>query len=191
VRDANQKVVWDEETKKENYSALHVDALKRLNISGMLDAGVRAAAVDLSQVSRVLEIGGGSQYLSRHLLDRQPKLKVTCTDISEERVHSFSDFWGTPPSNLTTQGHVDAHHLPYEDSSFDLIIGDAVLHHIEILKNALFEINRCLTPNGVAIFVREPSIGEVGVQVYRVLQWMGKEKPHVEKNRYEYKKTIS
>jgi SAM-dependent methyltransferase len=46
----------------------------------------------------------------------------------------------------------DAHHTPFPDSSFDLIVGAAILHHLE-LKSALLEIRRLLRPGGEAIFV--------------------------------------
>jgi SAM-dependent methyltransferase len=46
----------------------------------------------------------------------------------------------------------DAHHTPFPDSSFDLIVGAAILHHLE-LKSALLELKRLLRPGGEAIFV--------------------------------------
>jgi ubiquinone/menaquinone biosynthesis C-methylase UbiE len=46
----------------------------------------------------------------------------------------------------------DAHHTPYPDHSFDVIV--AILHHLE-LSTALREIRRLLHPAGCAVF-REP-----------------------------------
>jgi SAM-dependent methyltransferase len=48
----------------------------------------------------------------------------------------------------------DAHRTPYPDQSFDLIVGIAILHHLE-LDVALAEIRRLLRPGGRAVF-REP-----------------------------------
>jgi SAM-dependent methyltransferase len=48
----------------------------------------------------------------------------------------------------------DAHHTPYEDDAFDLIIGNAILHHLDV-EVALEEIQRILAPGGRAVF-REP-----------------------------------
>lgn len=48
----------------------------------------------------------------------------------------------------------DAHHTPYPDGSFDLIVGIAILHHLD-LDVALAEIRRLLRPGGRAVF-REP-----------------------------------
>ncbi len=48
----------------------------------------------------------------------------------------------------------DAHHTGLEDSSFDLIIGTAILHHLDV-RRALAEIRRLLAPDGKAVF-QEP-----------------------------------
>jgi SAM-dependent methyltransferase len=48
----------------------------------------------------------------------------------------------------------DAHHTPYADSSVDLIVGNAILHHLD-LDPALSEIRRILRHGGKAVF-REP-----------------------------------
>ena len=88
-------------------------------------------------------------------------------------------------------GGVDARSLPFKDGQFDLIVGDAMLHHIDFLKPALFEARRCLAPGGKAIFVREPIIGILGVWLYRLFQFTGHAKKHVEINYYEYKRMLS
>lgn len=46
----------------------------------------------------------------------------------------------------------DAHHLAYGDASFDLIVGSAILHHLD-LPVALREIQRILRPGGRAVFL--------------------------------------
>lgn len=45
----------------------------------------------------------------------------------------------------------DAHHTAYPDHSFDLIVGYAILHHLDV-KVALAEIERLLAPGGQAFF---------------------------------------
>ena len=46
----------------------------------------------------------------------------------------------------------DAHHTPFGDESFDLIVGAAILHHLD-LRSSLLEVRRLLRPGGVAVFV--------------------------------------
>jgi ubiquinone/menaquinone biosynthesis C-methylase UbiE len=47
----------------------------------------------------------------------------------------------------------DAHHLPYDDATFDYVVGDGILHHLDDV--ALGEVHRVRKPGGRALF-REP-----------------------------------
>ena len=51
----------------------------------------------------------------------------------------------------------DAERLPYDDDSFDLVVGHAVLHHIPDLELAFREILRVLKPGGRFVFAGEPT----------------------------------
>jgi SAM-dependent methyltransferase len=51
----------------------------------------------------------------------------------------------------------NAEELPFEDGSFDLVFGHAVLHHIPDLAKAFSEFNRVLRPGGAIVFCGEPS----------------------------------
>jgi SAM-dependent methyltransferase len=46
----------------------------------------------------------------------------------------------------------DAHDMEFPDDSFDVIVGDSILHHLE-LRKALLEIRRVLRPGGRAVFL--------------------------------------
>ncbi len=60
-----------------------------------------------------------------------------------------------------------AEKLEYDDDSFDIVFGFAILHHLE-LKHALSELHRVLKPGGYAIFA-EPLEGNPGLKLYRAL----------------------
>jgi ubiquinone/menaquinone biosynthesis C-methylase UbiE len=51
----------------------------------------------------------------------------------------------------------DAERLPYEDDSFDLVVGHAVLHHIPDVELAIREVLRVLKPGGRFVFAGEPT----------------------------------
>ena len=50
-----------------------------------------------------------------------------------------------------------AEELPFEDESFDLVLGHAILHHIPDLPRAFAEMRRVLRPGGLVLFAGEPS----------------------------------
>ena len=51
----------------------------------------------------------------------------------------------------------DAAELPFEDASFDLVFGHAVLHHLPALERSFAEFARVLRPGGTLFFAGEPS----------------------------------
>ena len=66
-----------------------------------------------------------------------------------------------PPEALGLEGDstvaTEAEELPFEDESFDLVFGHAVLHHIPDLDRAFAEFRRVLRPGGMIAFAGEPS----------------------------------
>lgn len=188
IEQPEQKKYWDIESTQDDYCEKQLAGLRKIAVIEMIDAALARSAV---RPRRILEIGGGSQFVSRHLCHRFPEAEVVCSDISDVRIATFNRYYKTTPSNLKTIGGIDARSLPFDNEEFDLILGDAMLHHIDFLKPALFEIHRCLAPSGTAIFVREPIIGLLGVWLYRLFQLIGRDRKHIEINYFEYKRMLS
>jgi ubiquinone/menaquinone biosynthesis C-methylase UbiE len=66
----------------------------------------------------------------------------------------------------------DAERLPYDDNTFDIVIGHAVLHHIPDLDAAFAEIIRVLRPGGRFVFAGEPTEhGDVVARRLSRLTW--------------------
>jgi ubiquinone/menaquinone biosynthesis C-methylase UbiE len=105
-----------------------------------------------------LEIGAGTGYFSLNLLGAGVVERATCIDISPGMLSRLED----NAQRLGLAGRVateacDAESLPYEDASFDLVIGHAVLHHLPGLARAFSEFARVLRPGGRLFFAGEPS----------------------------------
>jgi ubiquinone/menaquinone biosynthesis C-methylase UbiE len=105
---------------------------------------------------RSLEIGSGTGYFSLNLLQAGAIRQATCTDISPGMLATLrgnAERLGLPVETVET----DAEQLPFEDASFDLVLGHAILHHIPDLARAFAEFNRVLRPGGTVVFAGEPS----------------------------------
>jgi SAM-dependent methyltransferase len=105
---------------------------------------------------RSLEIGAGTGYFSLNLLSAGLIGEATCSDISPGMLRTLrtnADGLGLP---VRTEP-ADAERLPFEDASFDLVLGHAVLHHIPDLSRAFAEFERVLAPGGTVLFAGEPS----------------------------------
>lgn len=100
----------------------------------------------------VLDYGCGPGYLTSYLFGRGA-LRVTGIDVSEgeirqAREEAASEGFAERSSFMVA----DAHATGLPDDSFDLIVGESILHHLD-LRVALEEIRRILRPGGRAVFL--------------------------------------
>src|SRR3954452_20057013 len=105
---------------------------------------------------RALEIGAGTGYFSLNLARAGLIGELTCTDISQGMLDELSATAGRLGIDVRTVCS-DAEQLPFEDDSFDLVFGHAILHHIPDLDAAFREFRRVLRPGGRVAFCGEPS----------------------------------
>lgn len=103
-----------------------------------------------------LEIGSGTGYFSLNLLQLGVVERLTATDISPGMLKRLSNTAAALGLEVDTVA-TEAEQLPFEDESFDLVFGHAVLHHIPNLERAFSEFRRVLRPGGVIAFAGEPS----------------------------------
>ena len=109
-----------------------------------------------ARFARALEVGAGTGYFSLHLLMAGIVGRATCTDISPGMIDVLRA--NAARLGLDVDARVaDAEALPFEDASFDLVLGHAVLHHLPDLDRAFAEFHRVLRPGGVVVFAGEPS----------------------------------
>lgn len=103
-----------------------------------------------------LEIGSGTGYFSLNLVQMGAIDRLVATDISPGMLSTLSGT-ATKLGIAVETAATDAEVLPFEDESFDLVFGHAVLHHIPDLDRALREFRRVLRPGGAVAFCGEPS----------------------------------
>ncbi len=110
----------------------------------------------LPRYGRSLEIGAGTGYFTINMLRAGVVRDATATDISPGMLRRLSANAQRAGVEVQTVG-CDAEALPFEDASFDLVLGHAVLHHIPHLDRAFAEFRRVLRPGGTVLFAGEPS----------------------------------
>ncbi len=105
-----------------------------------------------------LEIGAGTGYFSLNLMSAGLIERLTATDISPGMLKTLAgNAERIGLGDRVETAVTDAEQLPFEDESFDLVLGHAVLHHIPDMQRAAAEFFRVLRPGGVVVFCGEPS----------------------------------
>jgi SAM-dependent methyltransferase len=116
----------------------------------------KALGSNAGPFGRSLEIGAGTGYFTLNLLQAGVVRDATCTDISPGMLATLQTNAARLGLQVDTEV-ADAEALPFEDESFDLVLGHAVLHHLPDLAQAFREFQRVLKPGGVLMFAGEPS----------------------------------
>src|SRR5215204_1331274 len=111
---------------------------------------------DAGPFARSLEIGAGTGYFSLNLLQAGMVRSAVCTDVSPGMLTTLRANAERLGLDVETAA-CDAAELPFEDASFDLVLGHAVLHHLPELERSFAEFRRVLRPGGVLLFAGEPS----------------------------------
>jgi SAM-dependent methyltransferase len=118
-----------------------------------------------------LEVGAGTGYFSLNLLLAGEIGRATCTDISPGMIEVLEGNAARLGLEVNAVA-CDAEALPFEDGSFDLVLGHAVLHHLPNLDVAFREFHRVQRPGGWLAFCGEPSrVGDRLANVPKRAAW--------------------
>jgi len=105
---------------------------------------------------RGLEIGAGTGYFGLNLVRAGLLRELVASDVSQGMLDALDDSAQHLGIEVET-ARCEATALPFEDDSFDLVFGHAVLHHLPDLEGSFAEFRRVLRPGGVVAFCGEPS----------------------------------
>ena len=121
----------------------------------LVESYARAAGRPINESTRVLDFGCGWGRMLRPFLNRVDAQNLYGADVRSESVqyarelNPFSQFFvvdGMPP-------------MPFEDSSFDLIIAYSVFSHLneDVSREWVKEITRVIQPGGLVFFTTQGS----------------------------------
>ncbi|HEX2160815.1 MAG TPA: class I SAM-dependent methyltransferase [Thermoleophilaceae bacterium] len=140
----------------EHYDAkwgIDYGALGQGQVTGKL---AKSLGGTLGHYGRGLEIGAGTGYFGINLALAGVIDDYTASDISPGMLGVLANTAATLGVDAETVC-TEAAGLPFDDESFDIVFGHAILHHLPDLDGAFREFLRVLRPGGVIAFCGEPS----------------------------------
>jgi SAM-dependent methyltransferase len=153
IRDANVRYHDIAAAHYDSKWGIKYDEVGQAQVTGKLR---KALGHEPRHYERALEIGAGTGYFSLNLLRAGVVGEAVATDISPgmlQKLQRSADELGLAVETAACE----AAELPFEDDTFDLVFGHAVLHHLPDIPGAFREFQRVLRPGGVVAFCGEPS----------------------------------
>ena len=157
----SEQVIRDANVRYHDLAARHYDAKWGISYGALGQAQVRGKLAKAlghapGRYPRALEIGAGTGYFTLNLLRAGIVGEAVASDISPGMLSALERSAAGLGVTVET-ACCEASSLPFEDGSFDLVFGHAVLHHLPDLGAAFAEFRRVLRPGGAVAFCGEPS----------------------------------
>ncbi len=140
----------------------------------MIEATVNAASFPLDQPLQVLDVGAGYGLLSKHLLSKYPKAKVTLQDVSEpmfehakERLADYSDRTSYVNSDFSQRDWSSGLGGP-----FDFVVSAIAIHNMydDDLISSIYKDIADLTADGGVFANLDYAAQAGGVDTH--VQWL-------------------
>ncbi len=103
---------------------------------------------------RILDVGAGTGYCTRALMQRYGKARVVALDLAEGMLHTARAGQGWMSRLRGRQTFVcgDAEALPLADASVDMLFSNLTLQWCSDLEATFAEFRRVLSPGGLLLF---------------------------------------
>jgi ubiquinone/menaquinone biosynthesis C-methylase UbiE len=111
---------------------------------------------------KILDIGCASGWFLAQIKKKYPQSKCMGIDIYDKAISYGNKLY--PELQLA---NFDAHRLPFDNCSFDIIICTEVLEHVVSPNQVLQEIKRVLKPEGIAIIEMD-----TGNSLFRIVWYL-------------------
>ena len=121
----------------------------------------------LTGKEKILEIGASFSYASSKFA------KIGCSAVALDISNYLKVSSLFVKNAYYDRVFSDMHNIPFQDSTFDIVFGAAVVHHSNNLKAVFNEIHRVLKPGGKIMLINEPSRG-IFEKVHPVFEEMEK-----------------
>lgn len=118
----------------------------------------------------VLELGCGAGTFSKMILEKVPSLRMRCCDISKKAVETAAQRCKVYTNAIFEVADVSA--LPFQQDSFHAVVGNSILHHLNIQKT-LRECMRVLKPGGI-IWFSEPNMINPQIAIEKNIRFIGR-----------------
>lgn len=96
----------------------------------------------------VLEVGAGTGWTSRSILETFPQVALTATDVDAKALKSFDRLQREYGQRLQVR-EADVVQLPFDRASFDIVIAFHMMHHVVDVEQAIQQLVRVLRPGGL------------------------------------------
>lgn len=168
-RARNEKELYNKGINRKRYNAHFGRANWGQGYADIREKNIVSGVLKKGKGKNVLELGSTSWHTFIDFHNYAPD-HLTCINISEKELEKGIAM----SAKLCTRKYcqhefqvMDAHNLEFPDGTFDIIFGNAILHHLNF-ETALKELYRVLKPDGEIVFVEPLARNPVGKLVRRL-----------------------
>ncbi|MGH8983607.1 MAG: methyltransferase domain-containing protein [Acidimicrobiia bacterium] len=164
-------VLLDDTTTGTSLEEIDYDAVHGINerMIGNIGAQWRQIIEQLElEPEHALEIGAGTGALTLGLLGEKAVERLTATDISHKFLRMLAARAGADPTPVSLVA-CDANEPHFRSSTFDLVVGNSILHHLLDYDETLRQCHAVLKPGGAAVFFEPVLEGKTTVTLLLAL----------------------